>query len=280
MNDTNTAAPAAAPSNGATDPAAPKAPVAQRSSPYPSFTIQQSLDLTKAIYDNYGSNFDVTREQTAQVLNQSTTSVQSKMSTAVQYGWLTLKPKIGYRVSDLFIKWMRPISEEQKNEAMLTSFRNPGLYQALITKFDGNVLPPANLLANILRQDHRIYDSACDEAARIFIENANFLGVLGSDKHLRLNSRTSNMEQPAPPAGEDGARQDVVVLSAEVVQPRDESGQRQKHTPPPPADPETETMVVPLKGKRRASIILPTGMTANDCDLLIDWINVYKKSMD
>lgn len=71
-----------------------------------------------------------------------------------------------------------------------------------------------------------------------------------------------------------------MTLPAEIVLPEDMGERRSKHAPPPPDEPETETMVVPLKGKRRASIILPKGMTANDCDLLIDWINVYKKSMD
>lgn len=281
MTDTTSAEQAIVPGGASQSPAKPSA---QRSSPYPSFTIQQSLEMTRTIYETYGSNFYVTREQVADLLKISSATVQSRMSTAVQYGLLELKPKTGYKVSDLFIKWMRPISDEQQKDALITAFRNPSLYEALIGKFDENVLPPAKPLANILLQNHRIYDAACDEAARIFIENATYLGVLHADRHLRLGSPMAVQEVTSDdPADERTAPVSQVPAAAqESSNSRDRTGDgsRQTFTTHPVSAPEGVPITVALHSKRQATVYLPADATAKDCETVVKWMNLLKETMD
>lgn len=283
MPDTHTAAQAASPSNGTANGGPSKPTSGQRSSPYPSFSLQQSLELTNTIYESYGDNAYVTREQAAALIHQSASSVQSKMSTAVQYGLLALKPKVGYKVSDLFIKWKRPISDEQHKEAMLTAFRNPPLYKALIGQFDGGMLPLAGPLANLLRQNHRIFDTACDEAAQIFIDNATHLGVLGPDKHLRVNATGAPSEQSPPESRGDGGGDDGQFVPVEVMNPNPHAvdGTRiADGLKTPHSQPNAEVLNVKLKGGKTATVIMPHDVTSNDIDLLLEWVELYKKSRD
>lgn len=287
MIDTNAAAPAAIPTNGTTAEAAK--PTAQRSSPYPSYTIQQSLELVKTIYESYGNTVNVTREQAAKLLGVSTSNIQSKMSTAVQYGFLTLKLKEGYMVSKQFIAWARPIDDAQRREALLTAFKSPSLYQALIARFDGNILPLAEPLANLLLQSHRIYEAGCGEAAKVFIDNANYLGLLDADKHLRVNGPAP--AAPAPAEDPSSDTDDVIDPPAVIYSPSSTGGNggnggsggagKGTETSRQQFDiPEGVPITVALAGKRKATIYLPADATAKDCETVVKWVTLLKETMD
>lgn len=143
----------------------------------------------------------------------------------------------------------------------------------------------AGPLANLLRQNHRIYDSACDEAAQIFIANANYLGVLDADKHLRVNG-TAPTASTAPPAVMDTApeAEQVEPSTPVIIMPSQQSGGHNnerfgnRHQSSDAQVYEEEPRTLHLPSKRKALLYLPVGELAEkDWQAILTQIGVWKE---
>lgn len=255
--------------------------MSKRSSPYPSSTIEDSLDFSSKIYKVYGSSYRATREEIAKALNYSSGSLNLKVSSAVQYGLLDLKSKEGYLVSDLFVRWNRPISEEDKSIALIDMFRNPSLYSEVLESFEGNILPPVKPLANVLLQKHNISESACDKAASVFEENAVFINALSSDRRLILdNGIDSDEEIPHIEVGSN-------IKTAVVEIPHEQERGNQDHNYKNPKEDsgfrgfqDSIPYNIPLKGKRPAQLLVPNDIQSRDFEFIIDFITLMKRQYE
>lgn len=253
----------------------------QRSAAYPSYTIQESLDFAERIYKVYGNSYRATREEIATALNYSVGSLTQKVSAAVQYGLLDLKSKEGYKVTDLFVRWYRPISDNAKKEALQEAFKSPPLYADLINVFEGNILPPLKPLANILLQKHNISEKACDKAAEIFEQNSELVSALTNERLLVFDGRAKEVEVEEFEQEEIDEEQSSVSIIPEKPKsdtnqshhrdnqnqtPNDRSGTGQKPIP----------HNIPLKGKFPAQLLLPSDVSAADFDFIISYIGLIR----
>ena len=255
----------------------------QRSAAYPYYSISQSLEFSDKIYKNYGKGYRATRELIAEALGVSVGSLAQKIGTAVQYGFLDVKSKEGYKVTDLFVQWKRPINEQSKKEALIEAFKNPNLYNDLINVFEGEILPPSKPLANILFQNHNISEKACDRAAQIFEENTELIDGLNEDRRLVLDAQAKEVEVedyiqeeskendsifsvPAVPKS-TGHDSDAYQQGASQESIKNEySNTEQKPIP----------HNIPLKGKFPAQLLLPSNVSAADFDFIISYIGLIR----
>ncbi len=249
----------------------------QRSAAYPSYSISDSLDFSEKIYKNYGNNYRATREEIAEALNYSVGSLTQKVSAAVQYGLLDMKSKEGYQVTELFVKWYRPISDEAKHEALVEAFKSPPLYNDLIQVFEGNILPPLKPLANILLQKHNISEKACDKAAEIFEFNAELVSALTGERILVLDKEAKEIvvDDFEQEEVEDKIQTDDNYNSPMVVQPpkpenenHTNSGSFENRKPIPHN--------IPLRDKLPAQLLLPSDVNQEDFKFIISYIQLIK----
>jgi hypothetical protein len=182
----------------------------------------------------------------------------------------------------LFVKWYRPISEETKTEALIEAFRNPPLYADLIEAFEGNILPPLKPLANILFQRHSISDSASDKAADIFIQNAELIGVLDSDRNLSFGVAKKELKDDVIEEiaeediyGENDNYTPTIIPQKEKEDgnskfERQDSYQQYLHNKPSPHN-------IPLKDKMPAQLLLPHDVASADFDFIIAYIGLIRQ---
>lgn len=149
-----------------------------RSVAYPSNTISHCVELTSTLYKLFG-NIYATRENICKQLDISDSHVQTQLSSCVQYGLLDLKPKEGYKPTTLFTKIYKPLPSEKKEDSLLEAFKKPELYKNIIKEYNNQPLTP-NGLSIILFRNHKISENASQLAAKIFLDNATSLGLLGA----------------------------------------------------------------------------------------------------
>lgn len=264
----------------------------QRSAAYPFWSIPYCLDFCSLIYKNFGK-YRATREQIAKALNVSVGTLSQKIGSSVQYNLLDMKPTEGYLITPLFSKWNRPISDEQKTEALIDIFTSPPLYASLIATFENDILPQTVAMSNILYQDHSISESACERAASVFIENARELGFISGEGMLILDgnikteknnlneSKGSSFDVEENDETRDHENNTNNNLKPVVIEKddfRNESKyENQKnnneHQKPIPYN-------IPLKGKLPAQLLVPGNIESRDFEFIIDFVNLMKRQFD
>lgn len=107
----------------------------------------------------------------------TTKSFTQKVSTSKQFGLIETS-NLTIQLTDTAKKILYPISESQVEKITVECFSRPTLYRQLIEKYDGKAIPDVNILSNILFNEFDITKAAKDNAAKVFIQNAEMMGVL------------------------------------------------------------------------------------------------------
>lgn len=107
----------------------------------------------------------------------TTKSFTQKVSTSKQFGLIETS-NLTIQLTDTAKKILYPISELQVEKTTVECFSKPTLYKQLIEKYDGKAIPDVNILSNILFNEFDITKAAKDNAAKVFIQNAEMMGVL------------------------------------------------------------------------------------------------------
>ncbi len=248
----------------------------QRSASYPPYTINYALDFTQKIYKIYGNNYRSTREEIASALNLAVGTLTHKISASVQYGLLHVKPKEGYKVTDLFVRCYRPLNAEDKKSALREAFKNPKLYVSLLETFEGNILPPLRPLSNILLHNHNISESACEKAATVFEDNLEELGCLKDGRILDLNTAREDFSEPLEDdfqEAEEVFKEDE-QLPVDFVNPNEGVDAQKKERNGNLSRPIPHN--IPLKGKLPAQLLLPSDVSGADFDFIISYIGLIR----
>jgi hypothetical protein len=163
-----------------------------RSVAYPSNTIEHCIALTSTIFKLFGNVF-ATRKAISEKTEISDSHLQTQLSSCVQYGLLELKSNEGYKHTLLFTKIYKPLPSEKKEDALLEAFKNPELYKSIIKNHNQETLTAIGL-SIILFRNHKVSESASHLASKIFIENANGLGLLNEENIFSVDSGVSIAE--------------------------------------------------------------------------------------
>lgn len=186
-----------------------------RSSSYPSLTVDKAYEFAKKINDQFSSVAEISREEIATALSMNAGSIIRDISSCVQYGFLNKNTAEGkYKLSQIFSNIFSPESERDKKVAYMKAFGNPKLYNELITKFENNVIPIE--LPNTLSKHFNIRKEVADNAANIFIESGKYVGVINDNRLLKYAVTLSTAEKSQSfttveevPLNDNNGRQDV-----------------------------------------------------------------------
>ena len=258
-----------------------------RSPAYPSFSISHCVGFTQKIHQSFGSTAYQTREDIASVLNISDSHVQSQLSSSVQYGFLDMKPKIGYKPTSLFFKIYKPMDDEEKRAGLIECLCRPNIYTKLVNQFQGTIVPQIPGLATILFRQYGLSESASEFAAKVFIENLRSLNLLDAENNLSLNKSNQNIfEQDTDneyiEVGQNLENQNEILqknaLPSSFPVPTTSTNNKPIEVITEP--PNVLTYPVQLKDNRMAKLIIPEGYSDKDLNRLIRFIEGMKIGED
>jgi len=242
----------------------------QRSSPYPSYTIESCVKFTTRVDDEF-LDIDFTPVQDiSNTLNLSGGAFLQQLSSCVQYGLLELKQKVGYKPSLLFKKIRKPLPSENVNDLLVECLQRPSLYKRLINDLREKQLPSEKGLANTLDRNYAIKGNAANLAAKVFIKNIASLGLVSPDNILKLDASYIPFEEA-----------DEVEVSEEVVETKAEKPQLLALTEqrkPAAEEKSFKTREIPvfLQGdNREAKLVLPIDFTEDDLKRIVKVLNAY-----
>ncbi|MBT2563920.1 hypothetical protein J7E50_20820 [Pedobacter sp. ISL-68] len=240
-----------------------------RSAAYPSQTMETAFEFTKKIYNAFGSSSHNTRESIAKVLNMSPNYLTVPLSNATQYGFLEMKSKIGYNPTELFIRYYKPETEDEKWQAQLESFRSPKLYEVLLNIYAGSHMPSVDALAVTLFRKHNIAENTSKKAAEIFIENLKFLNLIDGNNKMKSLGEVSSKIETITPEFEDYTSTDTPSSSFKQLGTSHEEYQPITLT-------DDLSLGIKLQDGRRAKLIYPDGIVNADWDKIIRVISAMK----
>lgn len=157
-----------------------------RSASYPGLTVSEAFTFTNSVYEKF-STADVTRKEIATAIKRHPTGISRDIAAAAAFGFLEKNIAKGeleakYKITKLFSDLLRPENEKEKKIAIITAFGKPKLYQDLIAKFDGQVIPET--LVNTLIKHHAITVNASQECADLFVKSGIEAGVINENRVL------------------------------------------------------------------------------------------------
>lgn len=230
----------------------------QRSASYPADTVKEAYEFALTINEKFSATAAVSREDIGLVFGVHPNTLSREIAACAQYG-LMEKFEGKYKLSNLFRDIWRPESERDKKINFIKAFGNPRLYQELIEKFDGNVIPQE--FANTLIKHHNITESAAPSAADTFIKGGQEVGVINENRVLNYSVALSVAEkiQYAEITTDEPPERDTSKLPAKVEKfvsehEKELSGKK--------------TIPIYLIGQKQALFIYPDDITEDDIELV------------
>lgn len=108
----------------------------------------------------------------------TTRSFLNRIGASKQFGFITTGG-ITAQLTDLARRILYLNAGDVETQGLLIeAFSNPPLYSKLIEHFKDKAVPASGQLSNILMNEYRIIKQVKDNAAKCFLENADYLGLL------------------------------------------------------------------------------------------------------
>jgi hypothetical protein len=223
------------------------------------YTIDFCMNMLKEIVSQRGEQ-PFSRKDAALVLGKSESNVSMKMGACGQYGLVVNDRGIGYKLTALYHRIESYISNEDKQTALLTAFKNPSVYSQIIDDNNNKILPATGtMFANLLVQTYKLIRKTADNAAPIFLKNAKSLGVLDPNNKLRF----------IMPVGTGATKQDDEGGKGEETHTErgSQGGGKGQYTPPPP--PPANVFKLPIDlGAKTAYLEYPRDITLDEISIL------------
>lgn len=172
-----------------------------RSNAYPSSTIQDAFEFTDKIFDGFGKKDFVKTETLAQYFKKSAETLKGPLSSASQYGLLTMKKRSGYVPSALFHQIKYPHSQDEKVNNEIECLKKPPLYNKIISKYNNEKLPIGQGLKSLFIREYGITEAGSERALQIWEANLKYLSLLDDRGILRVSG-------PLPVVSEDEVEDD------------------------------------------------------------------------
>jgi hypothetical protein len=243
------------------DPKKPR----ERSREYPQYDLKFCIELTETINSKLGNRYS-SAEQLSKTFNKSITYLGSQLSSCKQYNLLDLKKGEGYKPTEFFYKVTRGRTDADKLDASIYCLKSPSIYNDFIEKYNGQEIPSD--LPSIFYWDYKITEAAKDSAAKIFVENLNYLNLISEDGILQV--------------GEQKAVEDREITLPLTIKQAEKIGiQALSHQPQP-----SPKVIEPNPGYKRADIKVSNGryvtldfpfdISSDEIDKLIRNLELWK----
>jgi hypothetical protein len=169
---------------------------------HPCYPWKKSLELATAIQHAGGDRSDVPRDMVAHELSMDAASptLTQLLGSARSFGMI--EGRGSSRLTENGRRYFFPAADTEKRQAELAFFGNPRSFKVLIERFDGNTLPSATTLANVLVQSGTVPKSWKDRVAGLFVDAATQLQIVDGGGRLRYKVA---LQEAARVRGNDSA---------------------------------------------------------------------------
>jgi len=257
----------------------------QRSSAYPAYTLDYCLIFVDQIYSNFGASLFASREQIAEALGASVGGIQRKIGSSVQYGLLELRSKEGYKTTNLFTSYKRPVPPNSEIDYIVQALKTPTIYAQIFEQFENNIIPSEKPMSNIFFQNYGVSEKSCEDAASVLFQNLNKYELLNEERVLILDKSTNEyLEEEYVEDVEDVYNESVgdhiPKMPLIKIPPKDHRDNSQENNKDDYKLSVGDKIPfnVPLKGRRTAQLLLPDDMSNTDFDTLLNWVRLMKES--
>lgn len=179
-------------------------PTRKRSISYPRYSLKDAEKLAWAAYEMGPRNCD--QDKVAQKIgytNALNGAFVALKATTSQFGLISHSG--GYlSVTEEWIEAFHTENTDRLKQARQESIRQPDLYKLIFEQYSGKQLPNVEKLARELHinQKYGILKEAATTAAQIFVESANYAGMLDSRGYLQSNIKNEIDQQGEIPHSE------------------------------------------------------------------------------
>ena len=241
----------------------------EKSALYPAVTIEDCIEFVR-IVDAFKSRTVAYRAVADKygLSSITTKSFTQKIGSAKQYGLITTSNST-IQLTDLAKRILYPV-DDNGQDLRRECFALPPLYAALIEEYDGKPIPPDELLANQLMSKHKISKVAKDVAARVFIQNANVLGLINAgvlSVEDQVNNETRDLADKASHELHDFVGGSEQPLDSVMI--ADDKSRRECN--------DYITQSIPIESGKIAKIIIPVDSTEEDLLMIRDMLDVILK---
>ena len=145
--------------------------------PYPLDALRKCLELADAVNDAGGV---CEKSQCAEKLGKSLSGAfQTLIGSTVKYGLLT-NTKHTLSTTAMYTEIMLAHNNNEKEDKKRQAFMNIPVFNRLLKQYQNRVIPIENLTP-ILIKEHQVDEHRAETVARVFIEGAIYLGLIGAD---------------------------------------------------------------------------------------------------
>jgi len=187
---------------------------------FPRRTLSESLPPTAALR-NYAGN-KASWEEIAEALGVSASNPNNKypLWSAVAYG-LIKQEGDQYLLAEVGRKIIAPEYDGEDQDGRLKAILTPRIMAQFYTDYNGNPLPPENILSNVLENRLQLPRERVQEARNILIANAREVGILRAGAGGSEVFHFSPSAAPAKPSKptEIGDDQSAATFTAPVDGP-------------------------------------------------------------
>lgn len=231
---------------------------------FPSITLSDALQYGESLYKNAGRT-PVDPEVAVKAMGYTSLNgaARTTMSALSSYGVIT-KAGGNYRISDEFLKFIRPVTEQDKNVAARSMALKPSLFMSI---HSAHRECNEHVLASLLIHQGLVEDSA-KKAARIYKANSAFAKL---DEEL--------VPQTNEPFTENKADFEMPLSGA--TQERQSADRATAHIPA--AIPQQNVLArysIPLGGNEATLVFTGQTLVPDDFDALAEYVLLFKKQFE
>lgn len=235
----------------------------EKSVRYPANTLEECVEFLKMVHA-IGGRKEAPIESVLSKMNVTTPDNRryKYLTSSAEIFGLIKKTKSGISPTEFGTSIVYPLGgEEHRKTLILEAFHNPPVYQKIIERYSGTILPDIKTLKAVFYNYH-IATNALDTAINAFIASAKYAGAL--DQNNRLLSSSQEVEHQIPP-NEEKQSEDK-PKEPEVPSPKKTNTAQNRSEKP---DLDGYKFEIPTSSGDKASISLPKDWRNEDIELLI-----------
>lgn len=152
----------------------------KRSPLYPLTNLLDTRNFSVNVFEKAGDSTPLKYADLAKFGQVAVRDADSFASAARQYGWMTSAYGKGYSPISAVCTILRKPQGNEETQQYLTAFTKPDIFQKIISEYQGKSIPTEGLEIFLIRQ-HQFSDAGAKQCATVFLQNANFLGLINAD---------------------------------------------------------------------------------------------------
>ena len=150
---------------------------------FPRSTVKQSLKVAETIWSKNSGNpiaiNDLAKQMRLSVHGGSFKNiVRSSHRYGITNGSYSQKSNSTISLSDLGTSLVEPIPSDNVQELMIKALMSIEIYNKLIKSMVNKIIPPDEMLENVLKRNHHVVDSDKSPCCKIFLKNLEELNLI------------------------------------------------------------------------------------------------------